>query len=368
MILLLVCTCGVAFGQKSSWRYPTGSRLPQAIAVEGRYLFIAQKAGGLLVLEEDETGRSVRKIAVMPKGRFRGLDAMNLVKKGNHLYMALGSFFGRSSKAGLAVVNVKNPRRPKLTSIWTSKMKIQGSAIVEVRGGYAYLGAMREGVYIFDVSNKRQIRELSLAKLDINFPKPNPNKVGHPNARGLTVRGNYMYVANDAGGLRVVDISDKRKPREISKYILKRSGLKQQAYNNVTLNYPYAYIALDYCGMEIVNIKNPRSVRHVGWWNPWRCHTRSNNWFNSRGHTNQIVLDKSSSRIYMSAGDSELQVIDVSNPRRPRLDSGFGRAKNGQGVWGLGMNENTVYLAYIRTFVPFRGSWSGIKAVPKKRP
>ena len=365
-----VCS-GINFGQNARWQYSTRNRLPQAIVADQkdqRYLYIAQKSGGLLVLDSGRLNTTPKKIAQIGRNQFRRLDAMNLVQHKRYLFIALGSFFGRNSKAGLAIVDIKDPRKPKLAAIWTSKKRIQGSAVVGVKGNYAFLGAMREGVYIFDVSDRRRIREVSRANLDIHFPKPNPGKIGHPNARGLAVRGDLLYVTNDAGGLRIVDISNKRNPREISKYILRRRGLKQQAYNNIAINFPYAYIALDYCGMEIVNIRNPRNIFHVGWWNPWRCNSGSNNWFNSPGHTNQIHFDKRTEQVFMSAGDSELQVIDVSNPRRPRLSKSFGGPRNRLGTWGLGVTDDTIYLAYIRTFVPFRGNWSGVKAVSRKRP
>ena len=176
---------------------------------------MAQKSGGLLVLDTNGKKRRSKKIGQIPKTRFKGLDTMNMVRKDDYLYLALGNFFGGKSRAGLAIVDVKRPRQPKVTYVWTSPRVLEGSAIVEVEGNYAYLGAMKQGVIILDVSNKRRIREVSRIKPDIHFPKRNPNRVG-PSQRPavLAVRNNFLYVANDAGGLRVVDISNKRNPRE----------------------------------------------------------------------------------------------------------------------------------------------------------
>lgn len=356
------------FAQESRWQYATGRNLPQTTVVDEsnkNIIYVAQKSGGLLVLDTTGRKRSAKKLMVIPKRDFYNLDAMDVTQKGKYLYVALGDFFRRNRPAGMAIVDVSNPRRPTVSARWRSKTKLHGSATVEVDGNYVYLGAMEHGVFIFDVSNKRIIREISTVKLDRNFPKKNPNRIQEPNARGLAVRGNRLYVANDAGGLRIVDISNKKNPREIGKHILRKPGLKQQAYNNVAINFPYAYIPLDYCGLEIVNIKNPSNIKHVGWWNPWSCNTRKNNWFNSPGHTNQIILDKRTKEVFMSAGDSELQVVDVSDPRKPRLKSKFGKPKNGQGVWGATVTDEMIYLTYIKTFVPFRGGWSGIKAVPR---
>ena len=355
--------------QNLKWQYSTRNQLPQTTVVDkfqSKYLYVAQKAGGLLVLDTSGRKRSVKKVAVLSKRHFFNLDAMDITQQGKYLYVALGDSFRNKSRAGLAIVDVSNPQRPFVSAKWKSLIKLHGTTDIKVKGNYAYLGAMERGIFIFDISNKKRIKEIKHFTLDRNFPKRNPNRIQQPSVRGLAVRGDYLYVANDAGGLRVVDISNKRRPREIAKHILRKPRLKQQAYNNIAINFPYAYIALDYCGMEVVNIGNPRKIRHVSWWNPWGCNTNKNNWFNSSGHTNQIVIDRSTNEVFLSAGDSELQVLDVSNPRRPRLKTSFGRPKNKRGTWGVTVTRNLIYLTYIKTFFPFRGGWAGIKAIERR--
>jgi len=356
-----------AAGLKHKWDYATPGDLPQTVVrdVEGRpYLYAAIKNGGLLVLRLGQAKTGPQAVARLNTRAFSNLDVMNLVQRGEFLYLALGSFFSaRGSKAGLAIVSVKNPRQPKVTSLWTSARKIRGSAIVETDGETAYLGAMSKGVFIFDVSNKQRIRELARILPDVHFPRANPGRVQHPNARGLAIKGSTLFVANDAGGLRVIDVSNKRRPREIGKYINQALPRKQQAYNNVVLEGSRAYVALDYCGLEILDISNPRDVRQLGWWNPWGCDRNSNLWFNSPGHTNQLVYDRTRHAVLLSAGDSEVLVVDVSDPARPRLTESFGRPKNKRGTWGVSASGDNIYLTYIKTFIPFSSRWSGIRAL-----
>jgi len=356
-----------AAGLKHRWDFATPGDLPQTVArdLEGRpYLYAAIKNGGLLVLRLGQAKTGPQAVARLNTSTFANLDVMNLVQRGDYLYLALGSFFSaRGSKAGLAIVSIKHPRQPKVTALWTSARKIRGSAIVETDGETAYLGAMSKGVFIFDVSNKRQIRELSRILPDVHFPRRNPGRVQHPNARGLAIRGNLLFVANDAGGLRVIDVSDKRRPREIGKYINQALPRKQQAYNNVVLDGSRAYVALDYCGLEILDISDPRKIRQLGWWNPWGCDRNSNLWFNSPGHTNQLVYDRAHQAVLLSGGDSEVLVVDVSNPARPRLTASFGKPKNKRGTWGVSAAGDRIYLTYIKTFIPFSGRWSGIRAL-----
>ena len=107
-------------------------------------------------------------------------------------------------------------------------------------------------------------------------------------------------------------------------------------------------------------------MRQVGWWNPWDAHTFSNLWINSPGHTNQLVVDARRKLVYLSAGDSELQVVDVSKPQNPRLVQSFGQPENKLGVWGLAVAPDYIYLTYIKTIVPFQSTWSGVKALRRR--
>lgn len=364
VVFLFITSSANAAGPKVAlrWEISTANRLPQGLVCDasGRYLFAAVKSGGVSVYD---IGGKPRSIANVPKTKLANLDAMNVTRVGNKLYVALGSFFGRKSKAGLAILDVAKPGRPEVLAVWQSESVMKGSACVAVKGKYAYLGAMSYGVMAFDVSNPKSIKHVSTMQPEVHFPRRNPNSIQHPNARGMAIRGNRLFVAYDAGGLRVLNVANPKRITEIGRYINLGMKRKQQAYNNIVLDGNRAYIAVDYAGLEIVDISNPKRMRQLGWWNPWRADTPRNIWFNSPGHTNQLVLDKKRKLVYLSAGDSELQIVDVSNPRKPKAAATYGKPKNGLGVWGLTSRENRIYLAYIKTILPFRGSWSGIKAV-----
>ena len=367
--LLLVATNTLAAELELVWEYDTGQHLPMAAIadqLERPYLYVALKSGGFGVL--DISNSAPRQVARVEIESFKQMDVMNLSQDGKRLLLALGGHFASpgSKHAGLAVVSVANPRRPQVLSVWQSANKLKGGAVVVSDGKFAYLGAMSAGVMIFDLADPTRIRLLSTFQPDVNFPRENPGRVQHPNSRGLAIRGDLLFVANDAGGLRVLDVKDRRKPVEIGRYINAAMARKQQAYNNLVIDGDRAYIAVDYAGLEIVDISNPRKMRQIGWWNPWDAHTLKNLWLNSPGHTNQLSLDSRRKLVYLSAGDSELQVVDVSKPNRPRLASHFGQAKNKLGVWGLATSQDLIFLTYIKTVVPFQGTWSGVKAVKRR--
>lgn len=349
------------------WEIKTRSAIPQSVVVDvrrPRIFYLAQKEQGLSVFKMSKGKTKPKVVAHIPRKKLAGLDAMNLVQSGSMLYVALGDLFaGGGSKAGLAIIDVSKPGKAKVVSVWSSKRKLGGSAVVAFQRGYAYLGAMKHGVFILDVRNPEKPRQVSLFQPDVNFPRKNPGRTRHPNARGLTVKGDRLYLTYDAGGLRIIDIADKTAPREIGRYVNTRIGKKPHAYNNVVVRRGLAYLAVDYCGLEIVDISNPSSIHQVGWWNPWRCESFGNIWFNSKGHINQIVLKAKSGRIIMSAGDSELQVVDVSNPKAPVLAGTFGAPRNGNAAWGIGVSGNVAILTYIKAFIPFKGRWWGLKAI-----
>jgi hypothetical protein len=353
---------------KLVWEHATPNEFPQGMVVDALkrpYLHVAMKNGGLLILDTSN-GAKPKVAAKLDLDHFAKLHVMHLTQHGDHLYLALGDFFdANGAPAGLAVVDIKNPAAPKVVSLWQSPQKLHGSAIVVVEGKYAYLGAMTEGVMIFDVSRPDKIAHLATFQPDVDFPRKKPNKVQHPNARGLFLHGKLLYVAYDAGGLRIVDVADKRKPKEIGRYINKGMLHKQQAYNNVVLDRNLLYIAVDYAGLEIVDVSDPRDIRPVGWWNPWDAHLLKSIWFNSDGHTNQMVLDAKKKLAYLSAGDSELQVVDVSKPAQPRLAAKFGEVKDKRAVWGLAMSSDRVYLTYMTALIPFHATWAGVKAVER---
>lgn len=354
-----------------SWEFPTPKFLPLAVAsdsLDRPYLYVALKSGGLAVLDVADRTSAPRQVAGIDIKSLQQMDVMNLTQHGKMLYLALGGHFTApgTKHAGLAIVSIANPAKPRLMSVWKSKEKLKGGAVVASDGKYAYLGAMSSGVMAFDVSDPSTLRHLSTFQPDVNFPRKNPGRVQHPNSRGLAIRGSLLFVANDAGGLRVLDVKNRAKPKEIGRYINEAMARKPQAYNNIVIQGERAYIAVDYAGLEILDISNPRKIRQIGWWNPWDAHTLKNLWFNSPGHTNQLFLDAKRNLVYLSAGDSELRVVDVSRPQSPRLAGHFGKPKNKLGVWGLGISKNHIYLTYIKTAVPFQGTWSGIKAVKRR--
>ncbi len=349
------------------WEYATPNVFPQAILRDqaGRdCLYVALKNGGLAILDIADPKAAPKELAAIATAKFDGLPVMHLAQRKGLLYLVLGDFFSaQGAYAGLAIVNVAKPREPKVASVWKSKEKLQGAAAIILKDNYAYLGAMNHGVFVFDIRDPAKIEKAAEILPEVDFPRKNPKKVQHPNARGFALKGNHLYVAFDAGGLRVLDIENPRRPREIGRFANPGMNKKQAAYNNLAIDGTVAYVAVDYAGMEVLDIRDPRNIKLIAWWNPWEADTLKNLWFNSPGHTNQIEYDAKRKQVYLSAGDSDLLVIDVADAAKPNLAAQHGAPKDKLGVWGLTVSGDYVYLAYVTAAIPFQGTWSGIKAI-----
>jgi hypothetical protein len=330
-------------------------------------LYIAAKEKGLLVYDISNTN-SPALLATVASSLLGNLDVNSITQSGNFLYLALGDIFNATSqKSGMAIIDINTPASPLVKSVYTYSAN-SGAGYVAVDGNYAYLAAMQNGVIVLDVTNKSSIQYVSRIKPSVNYPVNNPSASDllKINARSMKVKNNVIYLCYDAGGVRVLNASNKANLTETGRYSNPLLNSRARAYNNLVLNDTLLYVAADYCGMEILNVKDTASIKQVGWWNPWKCETTNNTWLNSPGHTNEIEYDPMCRVAFMSAGRSDIMAVNVNNPAAPDSCAQFGLKTDSVGTWGLGRYNNQIYAAYISTwplYVPFRSEWSGIKII-----
>lgn len=324
---------------------------------EKPFLYVANKEAGLKVYNISNISRPSLAVTISIK-QFASLHVMNLTQQGNYLYLALGNHFNNKQQAGMAIVDVSDPAAAAFVSYWALPNSSGGSGIIKVQDNYAYLGAMGNGLVILDITDKKKIKFVSQFIPDIRFPDPKPKKSLY-NARGMEVKGDIVYLCYDAGGLRVINTSDKTKPVETGRYSNPVMNGKPRAFNNVIIDENYAYVAADYCGMEILNIKDTAHITSVGWWNPYSC--PASNWFTSPIYANEIAYDKKCKLIFLSTGRSDLDIINVADPARPVLCSEYGGPNNKIGTWGVSLYKDQAYLSYICSVVPFSSNWTGVK-------
>lgn len=330
------------------------------------YVYSASTVLGLITFDITDLSDPVP-IDTIPTVAFNGHDVSGLHQEGDRLYVALGgiqSIFTR--RPALAIVDISNPTATTIEGIWDTTAFDNGCAIVRVQDDYAYLGIMDGGVLILDISHADSIRSVGHILPDPGFPSDIPYA---PKARGLEVRDSLLFVAYDPGGIRVIDVSDKRNPVEIGMYM--HTGLDsiaQPAYNNIRLSGNYAFATVDYCGLDIIDISDPTDMKSVFWYNPWNCNGGS--WFGSPGHSNELILTNHDSLLFMSGGDIELVVLDVSDPTDPVFLAEYGAVEDSAVAWGLDVWRDKIVLSLVdNSFLwtpviqPYYGDQGGIRTL-----
>ncbi|MEZ4963876.1 MAG: T9SS type A sorting domain-containing protein [Saprospiraceae bacterium] len=349
-------------GEAVSQPFPS---IPQKVVVDKTdkpYYYLAAKGGGLLVYDIQDISMPIL-VKTIPVNQFDDLEVMNATQRGNLLFLALGNFFGNNGqRPGLAVLNVGDPLNPVVLDVWSWDIQDKGSASVAIEGDYAYLCAMSQGLITLDISQPDSIKFISRILPDPDFPLADPDPPQVPNARAVAIRDDIAYLCYDAGGLRVINLSDKTTPVETGRYInLGMGSNKQQAFNDLVLDGDRAYVSVDYCGLEVLDIADTSQISQISWWNPWQCQSPSNIWVGSPGHTNQMAYHSEYHYVFLASAQSELSIVDVSNPDQPVLAGGYGAVDDQQGTWGMTLDSNRIFLAYIQAVIPFVSNWAGVR-------
>lgn len=339
----------------------TGAALPMTMVHDAGnrpFLYVAAKDAGLRIYDVKDAPRLTRTI---PVAELAGLHVMSLAQAGQRVYLALGNHWGRRETAGLAVVDVGNPAQARVVGVWQDTQTNGAGGAVVVSGNTAFLAAMGNGVVALDVGSPAAISVKSRFVPELAFPDAKPDK-SKINARGLALRNNLLFLCYDAGGVRVLDVTDPSKPAEMGRFSNPAMKGRPRAYNNLVLDGSLAFVAVDYVGMEVLDISNPRAIKLLSWWNPWNPKLEGLRWFSSPGHANEIAYDARSKTVLMSCGRSDLVAVDVSDPAMPRQSGAIGTPEDTQATWGLSLHGDLVCLSYIRTLgIPFRADWSGVK-------
>lgn len=293
----------------------------------------------------------------------KNLDVSTIEQRGNLLYIGIGDFQANTNtSSGLSIVDITNPNVPILQDFWDSTIFDHGISHLIIEGNYAYLSTMTDGIIILDISDQNNIAFKAHLPLDLNFPAPSTN--AH-NARGLKYKQDTLYVCFDRGGLRTIDVTNKTNPKEIYKYI--NTSLNSQAaaaYNDIAIKGNYAFVSVDYCGLEIIDIST-FPYKTVQWFNPWGCN--KTNWSGANIHTNEILLSNNDSLLFVTAGQSEVLVFDVTNPLNVVKVGGFVNLQDTMATHGLDVLGNKIILSFIHTpfhippFTPFFADPGGLK-------
>lgn len=186
---------------------------------------------------------------------------------------------------------------------------------LHVAGGYAYVAHSNDGLRIVDVSDPSKPREVGFCV--ISTPPREAGTISTP-AYGVDVVGGYAYVAAGLGGLRVIDVSDPSNPQEVGFCtFLASQGLAEGIH--VAGN--HAYVA-GRSGLFVVDVSDPTKPRQVGF-------------FDTVGVALGVYV--AGEYAYVAAESGGLRIIDVSNVTKPK-EVGFCKIPGGtaRGVYTSG--------------------------------
>ena len=325
------------------------------------YIHMACWNLGLVELDISDPSQPIP-VDTLTLGELDGLNAMNVEQVGPLLYVALGGFDDSTQTTGLAIVDVNDPTAPVVLDVWNGDPAYTaGGAIVLIDGGIAYLGGMTDGVIALNVGDPENIQEIGSFQPDptwpgiVNYP---------PNARGMAIDGDVLYLCYDAGALRAIDISTPGSMSQIGQYINPDHPplFTPNAYNNITLVGTKAYITYDYCGLEVVDVSDPANITQVAWLNPWNCFGLS--WLGSDGHTNELITALGDSLLFVSGADSELLIYDITDPMLPALVGGHVVPNDTAVAWGVDAHGGLVVSCYLNNSVllgqPYYSNFGGV--------
>ncbi len=349
------------------------------VRVSGGYAWMANADAGLRVIDISDPANPFEETYLDTPG-----NTMDLVVSGNELFLA-------DDGSGLVVVNITDPLNPlEVTTAGgsVSAVSMDGSRIFV---GEGYSG----GFTSYDVSTP----SAPVQGGRLEFPSITYD---------VTISGSLAYIANDADGLRIVDLSDPVHPMEIGRLDLVQNSWGLDVRNNracvvsgtrldivdvstpsvpiwlgglglpdfvsdVVMDETYAYVADSYAGLRIIDISDPATPVEVGFYDTagetlsvtvWQgyayiadgpdglrvldisnpANPAEAGWLDTPGHAMDIV--RSGDQLYLADSNGGVRIIDITDPANP-LELGFLDSLGGLGVAVSGTRLYT-------------GSWDGL--------
>ena len=201
-----------------------------------------------------------------------------------------------------------------------AKIDLPGGGQAEVENGYCYVGHMDppHGTSILDVRDPKHPKVVAQIEIPMGL---HSHKVRIKNDVMLVNYERYETKETPVAGLKVFDVSNKAKPREIA-FLQGERGV-----HRFTFDGRYAYLSIDLQGyigniIMIVDLKDPSRPEEVGrWWMPgqWTAGGEQPSW-KGRDHRCHHPLRKGN-RLYSGYWLGGFVILDISDMSKPKLVS-----------------------------------------------
>ncbi|HEY1191286.1 MAG TPA: hypothetical protein VGE74_26870 [Gemmata sp.] len=229
---------------------PTRKRIPgnkeQPIHPLFGYLYVCDKYEGLILtgvattLDGNPVNNFLKKdVCFNPDGLLYGARHAHVV--GHYVYV--------SCDAGLVVVDINEPTKPKVTAVVGEK-HLKGPRMVATQFRYAYV-CDEEGVKVLDITDLAKPVPKALIRL--------------PEAHSVYLARTYAYVAAGPRGLVILNIQNAEEPKVDQ--VFTAGGHINDAHDvklGITYNSLFAYIADGKNGMRVVQLFSPETPGYEG--------------------------------------------------------------------------------------------------------
>ena len=262
------------------------------------HLYVAGGLAGLLIIDV-QTPTAPQEI-----GRYRPLGSgtvWGLDRQGSNVFLATTRL-----NHGLEIVDASDPTAPTGSSF----LDLPGSPTkVRVGSSYAYVSASGDGMQIVDIS-------------DVNNPVEMGSYVPATPIR-IDFDGNYIYSADSNDAVSIVNISDPAAPFLAAKYVplpADNPEFPPQA-SGVAVSGDYLYVSqwngFSNLGLAVVNVADPNNPSFVT--------------------LNEEIGGPSGvrafgNRVYAINGRADLHILDASQPVSPTVIGEFNSPDIGQDV------------------------------------
>lgn len=211
------------------------------------------------------------------------LNRMDHIVKGDDVAVSGNHTFMLDRKKGLRIFDTTEPEYPILQSF----LPISGeSSDLAVSNAYAFIAKKSGSISVISVSDKT-----TPVMTDTTIASPSPEK--------LFVSGRYLFIADSTSGMRIVDITDPIVPVTISTTGTTGSAEAVFVHGNI------AYVAEGSSGVEIFNVINPEAPLKI----------TSSSMTEARDVC--VLVKGSSTYMLVADGTAGLKVVDVSNMDSP---------------------------------------------------
>ena len=210
----------------------------KAIALAGRYAYVADYAGGLQLIDVGDPASAHVVGSVATGGR-----AIDVVVAGTTAYVA-------SEAYGVEIIDVSIPERPRVVGVhlnWNLVgIAIRGSDLITVASYSGYGYSDYSDLSIIDVSNPQDPRERAILTYS-----------GYSSA--LAISGSHAYATCAGDEMRVIDLSNMAAPRCVGHVRILTQSARSIAISGTT-----AVVGRGLSGLAILDISDPARPVEVG--------------------------------------------------------------------------------------------------------